>query len=96
VSAWKDEMNRITNDGITADELKDAKSGFLQSRATARANDAGLASALSSNLFYGRTMAHSQEIDDKIAALTVDQVNAAIKKYFNADKAITIKAGDFK
>lgn len=96
VAAWREEMDRIVKDGITEDELKGAKSGLLQSRATSRANDAGLAGALSNDLFIGRTMAFSQQIDDKIAALTVDQVNAAIKKYFNPEKATLIKAGDFK
>lgn len=95
-AAWKEEINRIINEGVTEDELKDAKSGLLQSRATARANDAGLAGLLSSNLYVGRNMQFSKQIDDKIAALTVADVNAAIKKYLSADKAIIVKAGDFK
>lgn len=96
VAAWRDEMNRIVSGGITAEELKDAKSGLLQSRATSRANDAGLAAALSSDLYLGRTMAFSQKLDDKIGDLSVEQVNTAIKKYFNPEKAILVKAGDFK
>jgi zinc protease len=95
-AAWKEEMNRIINEGVTEDELKDAKSGFLQSRATARANDANLAGALSNNLFLGRTMQFSKGIDEKISALTTADVNAAVKKYVSPDKAIVIKAGDFK
>ncbi len=95
-AAWKEELNRIANEGITEDELKDAKSGLLQSRATQRANDAALASAITNNLFLGRTMQFSKSIDDKIAALTVADVNAALKKYLSADKLVVVKAGDFK
>jgi zinc protease len=95
-AAWKEELNRIINEGITEAELKDAKSGLLQSRATQRANDAALAGAIANNLFLGRTMQFSQGIDDKIAALTVADVNAAMKKYLSADKVVIVKAGDFK
>ncbi len=95
-AAWKEEINRIIKDGITEEELKDAKSGLLQSRATARANDAGLAGGITNNLFLGRNMQFAKGIDEKIAALTVADVNAALKKYMNPDKAIVVKAGDFK
>jgi zinc protease len=95
-SAWKEEITRIVNEGVTEEELKDAKSGFLQSRATARANDAGLAGGITNNLFLGRNMQFAKGIDEKIAALTVADVNAALKKYMNPDKAIVVKAGDFK
>ncbi len=95
-AAWKEEVNRIVSEGITEEELKDAKSGLLQSRATSRANDAGLAGGISNNLFLGRNMQFAKGIDDKIAALTVSDVNAALKKYFDPNKAIVVKAGDFK
>lgn len=95
-AAWKEEITRIINEGITEEELKDAKSGLLQSRATGRANDAGLAGGIANNLFLGRNMQFAKGIDDKIAALTVADVNAALKKYMNPDKAIVVKAGDFK
>jgi zinc protease len=36
------------------------------------------------------------EYEEKAKALTVDQVNAALKKYINPDKMTLIYAGDFK
>lgn len=95
-AAWKEELNKMINDGVTEQELTDAKSGYLQSRATARANDGGLAGALNNDLYLDRTMAFSKKMDDAIASLTVAQVNAAMKKYFSADKSVIVKAGDFK
>jgi zinc protease len=95
-TAWKEELVRIINEGITEQELKDAKSGYLQSRQTARANDAVLSSALNNNLFLGRNMQFSKQMDERIEKLTVAEVNAALKKYFNVDKIIVVKAGDFK
>jgi zinc protease len=95
-AAWKEEIVRMINEGITEDELKDAKSGLLQSRATARAQDAALAGALNNNLFVGRTMQFSKKMDEQIEKLTVADVNAAMKKHLNADKIVIVKAGDFK
>ena len=95
-AAWKEEIVRIINEGITEQELKDAKSGLLQSRATARAQDAALVSALNQNLFIGRNMAFSKKVDTQIENLTVAEVNAAMKKYLNPDKIVIVKAGDFK
>jgi zinc protease len=93
---WKEELVRIINEGITEEELKDAKSGLLQSRATSRAQDAALAGALNNNLFINRNMQFSKQIDEQIEKLTVAQVNAAMKKHLNPDKIIIVKAGDFK
>ncbi len=95
-TVWKEEIARIVNEGITEEELKDAKSGLLQSRATSRAQDAALVGALNNNLFVGRNMAFSKKVDEQIEKLTVADVNAALKKHINADKIVVVKAGDFK
>jgi len=95
-TAWKEEIVRMINEGITEDELRDAKSGLLQSRATSRAQDGALVGALNSNLFVGRNMQYSKKVDEQIEKLTVADVNAAMKKHLNADKIIIVKAGDFK
>ena len=51
---------------------------------------------LSSNLYLDRDMMWSQELEDKVSALTVEQVNAAIKKFIHPDKLVYVKAGDFE
>jgi zinc protease len=95
-AAWKEEIQRIVNEGITEQELKDAKSGLLQSRAAQRAQDGALVGSLNNNVYLGRTMQFSKNIDEQIEKLTVADVNAALKKYLDADKAVVVKAGDFK
>jgi zinc protease len=95
-TVWKEEIVRIINEGITDQELKDAKSGLLQSRATSRAQDAALVGSLNQNLFIGRNMAFSKKIDEQIEKLTVADVNAALKRHLNPDKIVVVKAGDFK
>lgn len=50
---------------------------------------------LADQLFYGRTMQFTAELDAKYAALTVDQANAAIRTYFKPDALSVFLAGDF-
>jgi zinc protease len=61
-----------------------------------RAQDPALAGALANNLYLGRSMARSQQVDDAITALSLEQVNAALRKYFKLEDFQLIFAGDFK
>lgn len=94
--AMKDELTRAANEGFTAAELKDAVAGLLQSRNVSRSQDRELAGKLSTLLYQGRTMEWEQQIDQKMAALTVEQVNATMKKWLNPSKLVLVEAGDFK
>ena len=46
--------------------------------------------------FLGRTFAVSQRVDEALAALTLEQVNAALRRYLKPDALATAVAGDFK
>ena len=91
----REELARLVKDGITAEELKDAVAGTLTERQQARAEDGTVAGMLADQLFYGRTMQFTADLDAKYAALTVDQVNAAIRTYFKPDALSVFLAGDF-
>jgi zinc protease len=95
-AAFREEVARALKDGFTAQELGDGQSGVLGSRRLARAQDAGLASALASNLYLGRTFEISARVDAAIAQLTLEQVNAAIRKYLKPEDFALAFAGDFK
>jgi hypothetical protein len=45
---------------------------------------------------WGRTMQFDQGLESKVAALTLDQVSAALGKAISATGLIYVKAGDFK
>jgi zinc protease len=91
----QEEMARVDREGFTADKLNDAKTGMLQARRLARAQDAALAGTLTDRLLLGRTLAFDAQVDRDIQSLTLDQVNAAYRKYFIASKLVTVRAGDF-
>ena len=95
-AAFKEEMARAVKDGFTPEEVAAAKSGYLQSRQVSRAQDNELASRLNNYLFIGRTLAWDDELEKRIAALTPEQINAAVRKYIDPSKFIIIKSGDFK
>ncbi len=95
-SAFGEELGRWVKEGVTTEELDKAKQAWLQSRVQSRARDAELVGRLSQQTFQQRTMAFDQALEERVTALTADQVNAAIKKYVNPAKLSSVKAGDFK
>jgi zinc protease len=80
-TGFAEEIARIVNDGITPAELADAKKAILAQRTTARTSDAAVAGGWALKLDQGRTFAWSADQDAKLSALTVDQVNAALRKW---------------
>ena len=96
--AYREEIEKMLKDGITADELKAAKTAVLQNYQVERAQDGMLASKWSQylTLARGRTFtSFDGELEKRIAALTPEQVGATIKKYVDYNKLSFVKAGDF-
>ena len=95
-TAFRVEIERALRDGFTAQELAEGKSGLLNFRRLSRAQDGSLASGLANNLYLGRTFALAGRVDAALSALTLAQVNAALRKYIRPDEFVTALAGDFK
>ncbi|HKX32527.1 MAG TPA: insulinase family protein, partial [Blastocatellia bacterium] len=94
-AAFKEEVARVLKDGFTADEIRDAKKGWLQSRQVSRAQDRELATRLRGYAFLDRTLAWDADLEKKVNALTAEQITAALRKYLGPEKLTIIKAGDF-
>jgi len=94
-NAIKEELALLLKDGITETELSDAKQALAQNHVLRRAQDPSLASSLRSHLFLGRNMAFDAAFEQKIAALSVAEVNAALRKYIKPDALAHYYAGDF-
>ena len=95
VTAFREELDRAVREGFTQEEVDAAKAGYVQSRSQARANDAELMGILVDRRFTGRTMAYDAKLDADLAALTAEQVNAALRKYLDPAKMIVVRAGDW-
>jgi zinc protease len=94
-AAVREELARFVKDGITAAELKDTVSGLLTQREQSRASDGTIAGMLNSDKDLGRPMLRRAEFDAKLKSLTVEQVNAAIRKFLRPDQLSVFVAGDF-
>ena len=95
-AGFREEVARALKDGFSAQELSEGKASVLNYRQLGRAQDGGVAMALANNLYLGRTFALSAQVDAAIGQLTVDQVNAALRKYIAPDQFVSVFAGDFK
>jgi zinc protease len=93
--AAREELDRLLRDGVTKDELEQAKQGYLQSRKVGRASDQALVGLLSNLRQLDRTMAFEAEQDQKIESLTTETVDAAWRKHIDASKLAVVVAGDF-
>ena len=94
-AGFDEEIARFVKDGVTAEELATAKKAMLAQRATARTNDSAVAGGWAARLEAGRTWAFSADQDAKIAALTLEQVNAAIRKWIVPGNVDWATAGSF-
>ena len=92
---FDEEIAGASKGGFTAEQLADAKKGLLNARRLQRAQDGALAGTLASELELGRTMEFDAKIDAAIESLTLEQVNAAFKKYVDPSRLVTVYAGDF-
>ncbi|GGX53908.1 M16 family metallopeptidase [Undibacterium squillarum] len=91
----KEELERFVKDGITAEELDEAKKAIQQETKVIRAQDKVLANYLRSNANLGRTMKWHEERDGKLQAVTLDQVNAVIRSMIKPELLSHVYAGDF-
>ena len=95
-AALKAETERALKDGFTQQELDEGRRGLLEYRRQSRAQDDNVAAALAGNLELGRSFAVSQQVDDALAKLTLDQVNAAWRKYQQPARWQAAWGGDFE
>lgn len=95
-AAFKQEVERALKEGFSRAELESGKSGLLNFRRLSRAQDDVLAGAWVNNLYLGRTFERSKQVDQALEALTVEQVNGALRKYLKPDGFVIGFAGDFR
>ncbi|MCI0358280.1 MAG: insulinase family protein [Planctomycetaceae bacterium] len=94
-TAVMEELELIVNSGVTADELAKAKQGYLQSRELSRSSDSVIMGRLERSLRLDQTLAYDAEFEKRIAALTPDDVLAALKKHIDPKRLVVVIAGDF-
>ena len=94
-TAFREVVASASSGGFGKDEFDDGRKAWLQSREISRTQDGALAGRLSGYLDLDRTMAFDAELEHRVQALTVEQVNAAFRKYLDPSQLSAVKAGDF-
>jgi zinc protease len=94
-ASFRDELAKTLAGGFTQAELDAAKKAILDERKMGRAQDGGLLRLIEVREDAGRTLTWDEQLDAKLDALTLDQVNAAFRKHVNASAISIVKAGDF-
>jgi len=95
-AAFREEVAKVLAKGFTPAEFESGKRGLLNFRQLTRSQDARVASAWVNNLYLGRSFAVSAKVDAALEALTLDQVNQALRRYLKPDQFVLGLAGDFK
>jgi zinc protease len=94
-SALKVLRDYVTN-GMTADELADEKSSAIGSFKVSLSTNAGIAEALWNAEFFRLGLDYIDRFPELIQAVTLEEANAAIRKYFRPDHLTIVIAGDYE
>jgi zinc protease len=91
-----EEVGRFVKDGVTEAELAEAKKAFLQQLQVQRASDAYLTGTLGTYLFVGRTFLFDEQMEKKLAGLSLAEVNQAVRRHWSPERLVVVRGGDFK
>ena len=94
--ALREELARVLERGFSDTEVAGAKTGMLEARRLARAQDRALAARLSNYLYFERTFAWDVDFEKRIASLTPAEVRDALRRHIDPKKLSVMKAGDFR
>lgn len=92
---FKEELARVVRDGFTQAEFDAVRKEFLDQQPVLRSSDRSLTSLFLNQAHYGWTMQRTIDHEAQIKAMTLAQVNAAVRKWIDPVSFAIFKAGDF-
>ncbi len=93
IASTRRELDKWYQGGVTATELAERKTNMIGTFQVGLATTGGMAGAMLQTLSRGKPLSWLDEFPKAIDALTVDQVNAAIKKHLDPAKMVLVEAG---
>lgn len=88
----REEVVRLIESGITQEELDIARSTILNERRLSFSQDRNILSWLPRQLYEGVTMESWVERNNAFAAVTVEQVNEVVRRYFDVETMVEVLA----
>jgi zinc protease len=89
-------LHEYVEHGIRPEELEDEKSSAVGSFKVSLSTNAGLAAALWNAEFYRLGLDYVERYAELVRAVTVEEANAAIRKYFRPERLTVVVAGDIE
>jgi zinc protease len=87
-------LQEYVEHGMRPEELEDEKSSAVGSFKVSLSTNAGLAAALWNAEFYRLGLDYVERYPELVHAVTVEEANAAIRKYFRPERLTVVVAGD--
>jgi zinc protease len=94
-AATKEEITKALKDGFTEEELKTNLVSWQNGRKTRLGSDDTLMGLVNTHLIYGIPLEDYDDLESKVKALKIQEVNTVLKKYISLDKMTSIYVGDF-
>jgi zinc protease len=95
-SALHQEIDKAIAKGFTPDELSKSVNSMMEQNKTSLGDNRFVASLIKNYMKDGRDLTDFTRFETKVKALNTEQVNAAMKKFFDKSKLILIYGGDFE
>jgi zinc protease len=95
-AAILDELRRALSEGFSTEEVEQNRRSLLEARRVQRTQDANLASRWISLLDADRDWRWEEAMDARLAALSAEEVNTALRRYIDPSQLSVVSAGDFR
>jgi len=93
IASTRREVLHWWNEGVTATELDERKQNLVGTFEVSLSTTRGLAAALLAAIERGYDASWLDEYPQRIRALTLEQVNTAIKQYVDPTRLVVVEAG---
>lgn len=94
-SAMRQEIDKAISGGFTKDELDKSRKAWLEMNKTSLGMNDFLARQLRWYIRDNRDLSDFTEFENKVKSLSLDAVNAALRKYFDKSKLVMVYSGEF-
>jgi zinc protease len=93
LASTRRELDKWWRDGVTEQELARRKQGMIGSYLVGLSTTGGLASTVMTDVLRGYDVSRVDTFPDAVNAITLEQVNGAIKKHIKPDSLVLVEAG---
>jgi predicted Zn-dependent peptidase len=93
LAVMRDEIQRLVRDGVSQQEVSDKITSMTGQYTVGLANTSGIAYTLRTNAEEGYAIDEIDRFPSRLAAVTAEQVNAALQRHIDPDMLITVVSG---